>query len=267
MTPRAPDAGTNRGGRRPSPRRSRMARAEAVPASVRRFNQRARQRRLRTARPFLVAAAIVALLGAVAWAVWRTPVLGVRQVRVVGNTLVNADEVRAAARVARGTPLAGVDLHQVGARVVAALPPVRKAEVTRDWPGTLVVTVTERTPAAMVAAPDKSWLVLDASGVVFEHLGAAPDLPVLVVPAPGPKDSATLAALTVLAALPPALLDLLVRLEAPAPTRISLVLRGGRQIIWGDATQNEAKVATATALLGRSDDVIDVSAPGVVRVN
>jgi cell division protein FtsQ len=242
-------------------------RGQAVPASVRRFNQRARERRLRTARPFLVAAAIVALLGVVAWVVWRSPVLGVRSLRVEGNTLVTAEEVRAAAKVASGTPLAGIDLREVGSRVVAALPPVGRAEVKRDWPGTLVVTVTERTPAATVQLADKSWVVLDASGVVFEHVGAAAAVPVLVVSDPGPKDAATVAALTVLAALPPALLELLVRVEAPAPTRIKLMISGDRAIIWGDATQNEAKVATATALLSRSDDVIDVSAPGVVTVN
>src|SRR5262245_54383565 len=108
MTPRAPDAGSNRGGRRPSSGRWRTVGWKGVAASVRRFNQRARQRRLRNARPFLVVATIVALLGAVAWVVWRSPVLGVRQLRVVGNTLVTAEEVRAAAAVASGTPLAGV---------------------------------------------------------------------------------------------------------------------------------------------------------------
>src|SRR5439155_756958 len=51
---------------------------------------------------------------------------------------------------------------------------------------------------------------------------------------------------------------------ADAPTRIRLDLRGGRAIIWGDATENEDKARVATSLLGRPVTVIDVSAPDVV---
>ncbi len=266
MNRRAPEAG-GRAGRPPSARRWRLVRTDAVPASVRRFNQRARQRRLRTARPWLVGAALLALAGVLGLVIWRTPVLGVRQLRVVGNDLVSADAVRAAAAVPGGTPLAGVDLSRVGDRVVAALPPVRRAKVSRDWPATLVITVTERTAVAAVPAGDHTWLVLDPDGVVFRQLAAAPALPLVLLAAPGPRDASTTAALTVLAALPPALRDLLVRLEAPASTRIRLVLAGGRAIIWGDATRNEAKVATVTAVLAGPAAVIDVSAPGVVTVN
>jgi cell division protein FtsQ len=58
----------------------------------------------------------------------------------------------------------------------------------------------------------------------------------------------------------------LVRLEAPAPTRIVLRLAGGRQIVWGDSSDNQAKARVATSLLARPGTVIDVSAPDVVTV-
>ncbi len=268
MRPRAPHPrGT--GARRPATRRWQLvrARAEAVPASVRRFNQRARQRRLRTARPWLVAAAALAVLGLLGWVLYRTPVLGVHTVRVTGNTLVSADDVQRAAAIRSGTPLAGLDLSKIGARVVAGLPPVRTAKVTRDWPGAVVITVTERVGVATAQRADKRWLVLDASAVGFQDLAAVPDLPVLVLANPGRSDASTVAALAVLAALTPELRDALVQLKAPTPNAIRLELTKNREIIWGDATQNDAKAKDATALLSHSDSVIDVSAPDVVTVN
>ena len=106
------------------------ARRDAVPASVRRFGARARRNRLRVAVPWLVAAAVVVLIGAAGVVVWFTPALSVDTVRVVGADLVTPDEVRAAAGIRRGTPLARVDVGAVHRRV-AALPPEEAAGCTR----------------------------------------------------------------------------------------------------------------------------------------
>jgi cell division protein FtsQ len=84
------------------------------------------------------------------------------------------------------------------------------------------------------------------------------------VNAPGGNDPATRAGLTVLGMLPPELRDPLAALAADAPARIRLKLRDGRQIVWGDATQNDAKVRVALALLSGDQPVIDVSAPSVI---
>jgi cell division protein FtsQ len=238
---------------------------DAVPASVRRFNQRARERRLRAVSPFLAAGIGLAVLAVAAWGVYGTSLLGVRHVRVEGNQLVSADQVRAAAAVPAGAPLASLDLGAVSRRV-RQLAPVRAARATRDWPYTVVITVAERDAVAAVPRPDGRFAVLDGSGVVFRSLPAPGDLAVLRLSAPGPDDETTKAALQVLAALTPQLRDRLVSLDAPAPTRIRLRLAGGRTVIWGDATANAAKARVATSLLARPGTVIDVSAPDVVTV-
>lgn len=238
------------------------ARRDAVPESVRRFSARARRRRLRAARPWLAFLGTVLVLASAGAIVYATPLLGVAHIRVEGATLVTPDEVRAAAAVAPGTPLARVDVAAVGRRV-GGLPPVARATVTRSWPDTLVVRVVERTGVAAVPVGGR-YAVVDATGVVFRTVAAAPDLPVVKLARPGPDDATTRAALTVVAALTPQLRDLLVAVVADAPTRIRLDLRGGRAIIWGDATENEDKARVATSLLGRPVTVIDVSAPDVV---
>lgn len=241
------------------------ARRDAVPDSVRRFTARARQRRLRALRPWLIGLAGAGLVAVSGVVVWATPLLGVDRIRVEGNHLVAPGEVRRAAGVPAGTPLARVDTAAV-ARRVAGLPPVQRARVRRDWPGALVVRVVERT--AVAAAPDGTgFVVLDRTGVGFVRAANRPaGLPLVRLASPGPDDPATRAAMSVVGALTPELRAALVAVVAEAPTRIRLELSGGRAIIWGDATENETKARVATSLLRRPGQTIDVSAPDVVTV-
>ncbi|MER7474900.1 peptidase S33, partial [Micromonospora sp. NPDC000018] len=80
--------------------------SDAVPASTRRFMARARQRRMRAALPWAIAAGVLGLAGLVAWALLGTGLFGVREVRVEGAELVSAVQVRDAAAVPDGAPLA-----------------------------------------------------------------------------------------------------------------------------------------------------------------
>jgi cell division protein FtsQ len=251
----------------PVDRRWRLVRApaDAVPASVRRFNQRARRRRIRAAVPWLAGLLALGLVALVGWVVYGTSVLGVRSVRVRGASLVTAAQVREAARVPRGAALASLNLGAVAARV-RRLPPVRIARVTRDWPSTVVITVTERQAVAALRRADGGFDLIDAAAVVFAAVPGRGDLPLLRTDRPGPGDPTTVAALHVLASLTGPLRDRLVTLVASAPTRISLELDGGREVVWGDSAQSQTKARVATSLLSRPGRVIDVSAPDVVTV-
>jgi cell division protein FtsQ len=251
----------------PGGRRWRLVRAspEAVPPSVRRFMRRARRRRLRAALPWGAGAAVLAVAALVYWLVFHTAALGVDGVRVVGTDLLSADQVRAAAAVDRDRPLARVDLAGVEERV-ARLAPVDEVTARRDWPGTLLIEVQERT--AIAAVPQgRRFTLLDGHGVAYHTLAHRPaHLPVVRLAEPGPDDPATRSALRVLAALSDELNDQLTELVVQGPARIRLELRRGREIIWGDATENETKAKVATALLARRGATIDVSAPDVVTI-
>jgi cell division protein FtsQ len=221
---------------------------------------------LRSLRPVLWGALGAAVLAGLAWTVYGTSVLGVRAVEVTGSVLAGPDQVRAAAAVAEGTPLARVDTDQVAARV-RTLPSVASVEVSRSWPYTLVVAVVERVPAGVVES-DGGFVVLDASGVVFHRVPEQPPGVVLLrLAAPGPDDPATTAALRVLASLTPALQEGLAEVDAPSPTRIRLLLADGRVIVWGDADRSAAKATVATALLGTDATTIDVSVPDVATTS
>jgi cell division protein FtsQ len=241
------------------------ARSDAVPPSVRRFMARARRRRIRAALPWATVGGVLVLAGLAAWIVYGTAVFGVRDVRVTGTEILSEDQVRVTAAVPEGEALASVDLGAVRGRV-AALAPVGEVVVSRDWPGTVVVAVVERTPVAVVPQ-GKQFVLVDADGVAFHTVRSRPSrLPLVKVPTPGPDDAATRSALRVLAALTTELRAELSAVVVEGPARIRLELRKGRTVVWGDATESEAKSRVATALLTRKGDTIDVSAPDVVTV-
>lgn len=237
-----------------------------LPASVLRFAQRARQRRIRAATPWLVAFGVLAIIAGAVLIVFQTSLLGVSRVEVIGAP---AQEIQVFAAVPPGTPLAGFDKGAVRRRVLAD-PAVRTVDVRRRFPGTLILEVTLRHAVAVVPVVGGAML-LDGTGVAFQAVGTPPpDLPVLRLTGPSPDDLTTQAALVVLAALPPAILAEMTQLEADAPTRISLDLTGDRVIVWGDDTDNPEKVKVLTTLLasdeGARPGTLDISAPSVVAV-
>jgi cell division protein FtsQ len=205
----------------------------------------------------------IALLACAGWVVFATSLLSVRDIEVTGSTIVSPDQIRAVADVPAGTPLARVDTGAVRQRV-RALAPVADADVSRSWPGTLVIAVTERQPVAVVRT-SPGYQVLDGSGVVFNAVAVRPAGVVLLqVAKPGPGDPATTAGLQVIAALTPQLRRVVKQVDAPTPDDIQLDLIDGRTVVWGGADQSPRKAQIATLLLNRAKTRLDVSAPDEV---
>ncbi|WP_245658148.1 cell division protein FtsQ/DivIB [Microtetraspora malaysiensis] len=204
------------------------------------------------------------VVGAATWLVLFSPVLGVRDVQISGAVGVPADEVRRAAGVAPGTPLARVDLEKVRVRV-AALTRVESARVDRAWPGTLQVSVVERTPLAL-ARVDGRTVTMDRYGVVLGDAGPAVRLPLLRVQRPAADDPATRSALAVLAALPDGLRGRMDEVVAPSPASVTLRLTDGRTATWGDEERSAEKARILESLLRRPARSYDVSSPDVVTV-
>jgi cell division protein FtsQ len=209
-----------------------------------------RRRRPRSRRRRAVHAALGAVvLGLALWFVWAGPLLAVSTVRVDGVSTLPAEQVREAAGIADGTPLLQVDVDAAEARV-AALPQVASVEVTRGWPRSVVITVVERVPVAIVGEPGQRMLV-DAEGVLFDSVSGAapPGVVTLVVDEPGPGDPSTMAALTAIRALPSELVDEVAGVAAPSPDDISMALVDGTAVEWGSAEDSPAKAGALDALL------------------
>jgi cell division protein FtsQ len=233
-------------------------------------SRRSRRAASRKRRPIQAAVAVLGL-AAVAWVLWGSPLLAVRTVQVDGVTTLPAEQVRETAGLAEGTPLLRVDVVAAQQRV-AQLPQVDSVEVTRGWPSTVVITVVERTPVAVVGTPGRRSLV-DARGVLFDTItGDAPDGVVpLDVRDPGPDDPPTMAALGALTALPGDVREQITAASATSREDVSLTLEDGTQVRWGTAEETTEKAAALAAVLGQIDaealepaDTIDVSTPDAV---
>jgi cell division protein FtsQ len=114
--------------------------------------------------------------------------------------------------------------------------------------------------------PGGGVALVDRIGVVFGSAPAAPPgVPVLDVAAADPHDPVTAAALTVVSELPRELAGQVRTVAAPSPTAVSLTLRGGAVVAWGDTRDAGRKSAALQALLKlRPVSRYDVSTPDVV---
>ncbi len=109
--------------------------------------------------------------------VWKSG-LKVTRVTLEGNRIVEANELFQLAHVKRGTAMYDVDLKAVQRNLMSQCY-VKEAVVERDLPSTIQLTVTERTPIALVNIPD--FVYLDEDGVLLPHSISKElfDLPVL----------------------------------------------------------------------------------------
>jgi cell division protein FtsQ len=150
-------------GRTPAP----GAAAPAVVVDPRMRSRRIHVRRSagrRRLRRVLLVLAVVAVV-VLALAATRTPLLDVDRVLVTGVDGARAEAVRSAAEVAPDQPLVSLDTGAVADRV-EDLPWVASAQVSRSWPATVRVRVTEREVVAAVQVTEQHVALVDADGYV-----------------------------------------------------------------------------------------------------
>jgi cell division protein FtsQ len=228
--------------------------------SRRRFVRRQWRRRWLSWKPLLALVLVLALAVAGTWLVLFSKYLSVQEVEVMGTGLLSADDIRAAADVPDGQALARVDLVAIERRV-EALAPVADAEVSRKWPDHVSITVTERTPVAVVEIGGRIR-GMDGDGVVFRDYPRAPGNLPLVRTTGRTGGEALSEAAAVVSALPTALARRVQYLSVVTVDQITLVLRDGRQVLWGSAEESDAKAEVLVALLRQQAKTYDVSVPG-----
>lgn len=237
----------------------RQRRVSDLPARLYAARLRSRSRWRRLSVTLTVAAGLLALIGYLL--LWHTSLIAVRGVRVVGAKNVSSATILSAARIRTGSPMAALNPAAVAARI-ETVPQIASAAVSRDWPGTVIVTVTERVPAALVPA-GTGYEVVDAGGVVFGRLSAVrAGLPVITVSAPADADEVVPGALAALRALPSSVDTDITAITASDPYAITLRFSDGSTVNWGGADDPSGKARDLVALLRiGTHRHYDVSAP------
>ncbi len=225
-----------------------------------RFARRQWARRWLSLRYVLAALAVLALVVTSTWFVLFSATLSVRKVEVVGNKLLSAEAVRDIAAVPLGEQLALVDLDRAAGRV-SALAAVRSVDVTRAWPDVVRIDVEERTAVAVVELAGR-LRGLDAEGVVFRDYKSVPRSMPRIRPTSSAGTDALREAATVVAALPSSLAERVDHVEVETIDQITLVLRDGREVVWGSAEDSQQKAEVSVVLLNEKGRVFDVSVPG-----
>jgi cell division protein FtsQ len=213
----------------------------------------------------LVAAALI-LLGA--WLYVRSSSLvAIKQVQVTGLSGADAGQVRAALSDEAVT-MTTLDISAAKLKsAVSGYPAIAGVRVITHFPHGVTIEVDEQVPVATLESGGRS-VAVDAGGLLLPkdstaglpNLSAAPDTGGNRVTAAG-----TLATLAVLGAAPYELLSHIAGARATTQHGVTVQLRDGPVIYFGDTTQLSLKWSAADATLANSNSAgasyIDVSAP------
>jgi len=148
---------------------------------------------------------VLAVAGAMVWSV-QSPFMSVDEIRIEGAQRVDVEQVLAEHGIHSGRPLLLLDIDGAQAALLED-PWVAEAAVARDWPTTVLVEVTERTPAVGIRLADGWWLAA-ADSVLLENVDTRPEgMPVAdfthLSSDDVPDDREAAGAIEYLAALPP----------------------------------------------------------------
>ncbi|MEU6815150.1 FtsQ-type POTRA domain-containing protein [Streptomyces sp. NPDC046860] len=220
--------------------------------------------------------AVVLLLlgGASVWALYGSDWLRVRYVSVSGTRVLTPAEVRAAAAVPSGAPLASVGTDAVEARVRGNLRRVDTVEASRSWPHGIKLRITERTPV-LLARENGKFTEIDDEGVRFATVGKAPRRVPMLELAASRKGSGAASlrrfgtarlvreAVRVAGSLPVAVARDTGTVRVGSFDAITLELGHGRTVDWGSGEEGRAKARALTALMKAAPNArhFDVSVP------
>lgn len=226
---------------------------------------------MRPSRPRWAATIVVGLAVIAAAGLWvtTTPLFDLRTLRVSGNRHLSNVQV---ARLAGLSPTTNVVWLRAGAVAdrIERNPWVLRAHVSRALPGTVVVSIQERRAVAVVEA-GKSLLLVSADAMILGPAPAGTRLPTFALaPVPGGRGSriaGSPAPLVVARSLPPEVRRKVERITQTSPGALTLILRNGARVLFGDASEAQAKCRALSSLLswaterGIRADYIDVRAP------
>lgn len=197
----------------------------------------------------IIGGAVGILLAIGMWLFYFSSVFALDSLVVEGVRIVSPAEVGAKADLGAGTPLARVNVADVSHRV-KGIAAVAAVQVTRRWPNTVVIRVTERD--AVAALPEGNrFATVDSSGFAYLVRKKQPKgLPIVNAAEGEPRT----AAIDVAAALPANVRPKIETVSALDSRSVLLETKDGVTVMWGAAEENGLKAKILAALLKKTDD-------------
>jgi cell division protein FtsQ len=218
----------------------------------------------------LLAVGVVVALAALAWglvALWRAPLFAVDIVKVNGAYHLTDAELLALAHVPSDATLLRLPEAQI-VKGMESSPWVATARVTRSFPHTVVLDVTERTPLILADTGTRGLWLVTGDGYWIAQRSKEPtgslivvrDVPGLVPVAGSRSGSVELNnALAVVAGLSPQLKQQLKFISAPTVQKTMLVIKNDIQVFVGSSEDITKKDLIARAILNQEKNVVYVN--------
>ena len=124
---------------------------------------------------------VFTIVSFVAVAVLLSPLFEIRQIEIIGNNTISANDILGQAQLETGQNMLAFNASTVRAQI-NQLPFVQRVDVVREFPDKVIITVAERVPVANVrVAHSAVYLLIDNAGMVLESSsGPMPALPVAI---------------------------------------------------------------------------------------
>ena len=193
---------------------------------------------------------VLTILGVLAiFAFLGSPFFNVRTIVVQGNSLVSSQDLLALANVGVGANIFQVSTGDI-VKNVSLHPLVKSVEVSRKLPNTLVISIVERKPVAMIPVQN-GFVKVDEQGIFLQRSDVWPKQPLPIISGirlpenlnlgqaiPNP---ALLEALKLLLQLPKDLYSMVGELSAANRDALVMYTRNGLEIRLGGADQAQEK--------------------------
>ena len=205
--------------------------------------------RRRALMPWAIVAGILVIVGAVGIGLTYTPVFHAKTITVTGERRLSEQRILKIAGIGPSTDVFHADLGAVERRLERS-PWIADAVVTRHLPSTLTVRVSERRPVALTRASDGRLLYMAVDGTMLAPAPAHTPMPEVVTTATAAGDVAALSAGAVVAqGLPRALAPLVASITVDDSGTVTVLMRSGVTVTYGDASEPEAKGQALKAVL------------------
>lgn len=232
--------------------------------------RRARARRrekLKKVRWLLVIGSVVSVFLVIA-GVMASPLFSVQTITIEGNVYTSTKTLESASALMRGKSIFTLDTDVV-AEGIEKDPWVADARVSKHFLRSIVVEIRERVPVLWYVGADNKARVIDDAGYVISVLTGWPTK-YLQVAGVGPMveagqrtDDVYRAAAQLVTALPDEIRSKTQRLELSVAGSLSLILKTGTIVRFGEPSDLQNKLVAVVVLLRRQDPVsikaIDVS--------
>mgnify|MGYP006279404931 CR=1 FL=1 len=205
----------------------------------------------------IIGAAVATVVALIVNLVWFSSVFDVRTVKILGTKLTTTAQVRAAAAIELGQPVARVDVAAAAERI-RAIRVVESVDVRRGLPHTIVIDVHERVPIAATTADDGTWWLVDKHGVMFRKV---PQLPAGLTIVQAYTELFRGIGARMAAGMPDWLRQRVATVSVYAEEDIRLEMKNGKLVRWGGEEKADRKAEVLYVLLKIPAKQYDVSAP------